>query len=88
MKKIIDAKDYYTLEQAEEIINQRKHHEWLVRTYRWEQIKAEKRRRRKDQIIKRTCLGIGVVLLVATIFDGDFLTLFLGLILVVLTLIY
>lgn len=88
MKKIVDIQDYYTLEQAEEIINQRKHHDWLVRTYHWKQIQTAKRRKRRDQIIKRVCCCIGIVLLILTIFDGDFLTLFLGMSLIFLTFVY
>lgn len=44
---IVAEYDYYTLEQAEKILQQKRHHEWLVNHHHLERVK---RNQRKQQI--------------------------------------
>ena len=57
--------DYYTLDQAREILQQQRHHEWLVTHKKLERIKRKQRNRKiyyiKQKLLAALVLFIGLV---------------------------
>lgn len=57
--------DYYTLDQAREILQQQRHHEWLVTQKKLQRIKRKQRQRKiyyaKQKLLAALVLFIGLV---------------------------
>lgn len=57
--------DYYTLDQAKEILQQQRHHEWLVTQKKLQRIKRKQRQRKiyyaKQKLLAALVLFIGLV---------------------------
>lgn len=57
--------DYYTLDQAREILQQQHHHEWLVTQKKLQRIKRKQRKRKiyyiKQKLLAALVLFIGLV---------------------------
>lgn len=57
--------DYYTLDQAREILQQQRHHEWLVTHKKLQRIKRKQRQRKiyytKQKLLAALVLFIGLV---------------------------
>lgn len=57
--------DYYTLDQAKQILQQQHHHEWLVTHKKLEKIKKKQRKRKiyyaKQKLLAALVLFIGLV---------------------------
>lgn len=57
--------DYYTLDQAREILQQQRHHEWLVTQKKLQRVKRKQRQRKiyytKQKLLAALVLIIGLV---------------------------